>query len=81
MNGDFGVLEGLIDRKIRKGTSNFRYEAAMSEEEFERAIEIGAEIVDMVYAEGTNVVSFGEMGIANTSPSSVWMNLFHRESI
>ena len=31
VNGDFGVLEGLIDRKIRKGTSNFRYEAAMSE--------------------------------------------------
>ena len=76
VNGDFGVLEGLIDRKIRKGTSNFRYEAAMSEEEFERAIEIGAEIVDMVYAEGTNVVSFGAMGIANTSPSSVWMSYF-----
>lgn len=74
VNGDFEPLEGLIDRKIRKGTSNYLHEAAMTEGEFDRAIEIGAEIVDMVHAEGTNVVSFGEMGIANTSSSSLWMS-------
>ena len=73
VNCDFGPMEGLIDRKIRKITSNYLHEAAMTEEEFDRAIEIGAEIVDMVHAEGTNVVSFGEMGIANTSSSSMWM--------
>lgn len=38
----------------------------MTPEEFDRAIEIGVEIVDMVHDEGSNVVSFGEMGIANT---------------
>ena len=73
VNADFEPMEGLIDRKIRKSTSNYLYEAAMSETEFDRAIEIGAEIVDMVHGEGTNVVSFGEMGIANTSSSSMWM--------
>ena len=67
------LWEGLIDRKIRKGTSNYLYEAAMTPEEFDRAIEIGVEIVDMVHAEGSSVVSFGEMGIANTSSSSLWM--------
>lgn len=73
VNADFDPMEGLIARKIRKGTSNYLYEAAMTPEEFDRAIEIGVEIVDIVHAEGSNVVSFGEMGIANTSSSSMWM--------
>lgn len=70
---DFNGLPGLIDRKIRKGTRNYLYEAAMTEEEFDRAIAVGAEMVDLVRSEGTNIVSFGEMGIANTSSSSLWM--------
>lgn len=73
VNFDFNGLPGLIDRKIRKGTRNYLYEAAMTEEEFDRAIAIGAEMVDLVHSEGTNIVSFGEMGIANTSSSSLWM--------
>ena len=51
VNADFGPMEGLIDRKIRKGTSNYLYEAAMTPEEFDRAFEIGVEIVDMVHDE------------------------------
>lgn len=76
INYDFGILPELIDRKIRKGTTNYLYEAAMTTEEFDRAINIGVEAVDMVYAEGTNIISFGEMGIANTSSSSIWMSYF-----
>lgn len=48
----------------------------MTEEEMERAIEIGAEMVDMAHNEGSNIISFGEMGIANTSSSSLWMTWF-----
>ncbi len=73
VNFNFNGLSGLIDRKIRMGTRNYLYEAAMTEEEFDRAIAIGAEMVDLVHSEGTNIVSFGEMGIANTSSSSLWM--------
>lgn len=76
VNADLPPIEGVLERKIRKGTSNYLHEAAMSVEEMERAVEIGAEVVDMVVAEGTNVVSFGEMGIANTSASSLWMTYF-----
>ena len=76
VNADFGELPGLIDRKIRKGTRNYLHEAAMTEEEMERAIEIGAEVVDMACDEGSNIISFGEMGIANTSSSSLWMTWF-----
>ena len=46
----------------------------MSMEEMELCLERGAKITDMIYADGCNVVSFGEMGIGNTSPSSVWMH-------
>lgn len=66
----------IIDRKIAHGTKNFLNEPAMSEEEYVRALAIGAEQVDACLAEGCNVISFGEMGIANTSPSSVFMHLF-----
>ena len=65
----------IIDRKIAYGTRNFLHEAAMTDEEWQRALAIGAEQVDACHAEGCNIISFGEMGIANTSPSSVLMHL------
>ena len=66
----------ILDRKIARGTKNFLYEPAMTEEEFDRAIQIGSDLVDDCIAEGCRVLSIGEMGIANTSPSSIWMHLF-----
>ena len=69
-------VEGIIDRKIARGTKNFRYEAAMSGQEFDQAIQVGSELVDECIAEGCQVLCVGEMGIANTSPSSIWMSLF-----
>ncbi len=78
VNGQWSMANGLsiIDRKIARGTRNFLYEPAMSEEEFNRAISIGSDLVDDCLAEGCRVLSIGEMGIANTSPSSIWMSLF-----
>ena len=73
---DFSDVDGIIDRKIARGTKNFLYEPAMSEEEFNRAIQIGSDLVDDCIAEGCRILSIGEMGIANTSPSSIWMSIF-----
>ena len=66
----------IIDRKIAHGTRNFLYEPAMTEEEFDRAIQVGSDLVDDCIAEGCHILSIGEMGIGNTSPSSIWMHLF-----
>lgn len=66
---------GIIDLKMGRGTGNFLHEPAMSLEEWEECIIRGAGVVDMVHADGCNVVSFGEMGSGNTSPSSMWMHL------
>ena len=73
---DFSDVNGIIDRKIARGTKNFLYEPAMSEEEFDRAIQIGSDLVDDCIAEGCRILSIGEMGIGNTSPSSIWMSIF-----
>ncbi|MFI3259207.1 MAG: nicotinate-nucleotide--dimethylbenzimidazole phosphoribosyltransferase [Rikenellaceae bacterium] len=73
---DYEALEGrVIDMKIRRGSRNYLYEAAMSEEECDRAIECGAQITDMCANAGCNIISFGEMGITNTSSSAIWMSL------
>jgi nicotinate-nucleotide--dimethylbenzimidazole phosphoribosyltransferase len=37
---------------------------------------VGADLVDDCAKKGCNIVSIGEMGIGNTSPSSIWMHLF-----
>lgn len=75
---DYDIPEGrgIIDCKIRKSTRNYLHEPAMTPEECDLAIERGAGVVDKVYADGCNVVSFGEMGSGNTSSSSMWMHAF-----
>ncbi|MBP5340456.1 MAG: nicotinate-nucleotide--dimethylbenzimidazole phosphoribosyltransferase [Prevotella sp.] len=73
---DLSSVPGIIDRKIARGTKNFLYEPAMSEEEFDLAILVGSDLVNNCIAEGCRILSIGEMGIGNTSPSSIWMHLF-----
>lgn len=72
---DLAHAEGIIHRKVARGTRNFLHEAAMSREEMLQALEAGIGMVDDCRREGCQVVAIGEMGIANTSPSSVWMSL------
>lgn len=72
---DLPYERGIFNRKVRRGSRNFLYEAALTEEELEQCIARGAEVVRLCHEEGSNVLSFGEMGIGNTSPSSVWMHL------
>ena len=73
---DLSAVDGIIHRKIAPGTANFLYGAAMTEDQYWQAIDVGATLVDECAAEGCNIVCVGEMGIANTSPSSIWMSLF-----
>lgn len=72
---DLPYERGILNKKVRRGSRNFLYEAALTEEELEQCIARGAEVVRLCHEEGSNILSFGEMGIGNTSPSSVWMHL------
>lgn len=73
---DFSSNPRIIDRKIAWGTENFLHTPAMSMSELEKALAVGNEMTDMCRQRGCNIISFGEMGIGNTSPSSIWMHLF-----
>ena len=70
------VAHPIVNQKIAYGTANFLHEYAMTQEQFNQALSVGASMVDGCWNNGCNVISFGEMGIANTSPSSIWMYFF-----
>ncbi|MDE5551515.1 MAG: nicotinate-nucleotide--dimethylbenzimidazole phosphoribosyltransferase, partial [Bacteroidaceae bacterium] len=73
---DLSQVPDILDRKISCGTRNFLHEPAMSHEEYERTLQVGIDLANECHGEGCKVLCLGEMGIANTSPSSVWMSLF-----
>lgn len=72
---DLSGCTGIENRKIAYGTKNFLHEPAMSEAEFDRAILTGEELADDCLNDGSDIICIGEMGIANTSASSVWMSV------
>ena len=69
-----GALPGLVDIPIGPGTRNFARERAMTRDEAHAAMLAGAARVDCHAALGTNVIGFGEMGIANTSSAACLMS-------
>jgi nicotinate-nucleotide--dimethylbenzimidazole phosphoribosyltransferase len=72
---DLTSYPDIIDNKVAKGTADFRYGPAMTNSQWEECIKKGASLVDSCYQKGCNIISIGEMGIGNTSPSSLWMHL------
>ncbi len=74
---DIGVAEKLKveslefrDKKINFGTKNFTKGPAMTEDEAVKSIEAGIELVEEELKNGIDIIGTGDMGIANTTPSS-----------
>lgn len=65
--------ERLIVQRIGPGTRNLAHEAAMTEEEVLQSLNYGRKLAKQLAAEGCNLLAFGEMGIANTTPASCIM--------
>ena len=70
---DFDEGLGLISHKINRGTRSFLHEAAMTKDEMKQALAVGITCVDQALERGAKLLSFGEMGIGNTSASALWM--------
>lgn len=73
---DLSTYSQILNYKIARGTRNFLHGPAMTAEEYEKAINIGIHLTDDCYQQGCRILSIGEMGIGNTSPSSIWMHLY-----
>jgi len=65
---DFGAAEGLLARKVARGTRNFVHGPAMSEDECARAMAAGREVVRALPA--LDVLVLGEMGIGNSTSAA-----------
>lgn len=65
---EFSPAEGLLIRKVARGTKNIAVEPAMTREEALTAVLMGVRIVDE--SGDMDIVGVGDMGIANTTPSS-----------
>jgi nicotinate-nucleotide--dimethylbenzimidazole phosphoribosyltransferase len=70
VDADFEGVEGLVARKIRRGTRNFAREAAMTVEEVHAALRVGIEMAEEAWQQGRTLIALGEMGIGNTTSAS-----------
>ncbi len=74
VKADFSPELPLIHAKVARGTQNFLREPAMTARQAIQAIERGSQITADIYAQGCNIIGFGEMGIGNTASASALMS-------
>jgi nicotinate-nucleotide--dimethylbenzimidazole phosphoribosyltransferase len=63
-------VPGLLVRKVRAGTADLSQGPAMAVDEARRALDVGAEVAALLVDQGARCLVMGDMGIANTTPSS-----------
>jgi nicotinate-nucleotide--dimethylbenzimidazole phosphoribosyltransferase len=67
---------GLLPRKVRPGTADMTAGPAMSQDEAQRAVEVGIETARDLVAAGNRCLVTGDMGIANTTASAALIAAF-----
>ncbi|TAL26339.1 MAG: nicotinate-nucleotide--dimethylbenzimidazole phosphoribosyltransferase, partial [Nitrospirae bacterium] len=60
----------LVSKKVVKGTRNMRKGPVMTREEAEKCIDVGIGLAGEYAGRGYKIFGTGDMGIANTTPSS-----------
>ncbi|EKO3915640.1 nicotinate-nucleotide--dimethylbenzimidazole phosphoribosyltransferase [Vibrio fluvialis] len=64
----------FIVQRLGDRTENFAHHAAMSHEQVEKGLALGQALTEQVIDGGSNLVMFGEMGIANTSSAAALLS-------
>jgi len=67
---EFEPGEGLIIRKVARGTGNIARGPAMSRKQALESLFVGLEMADHAKEQKADLVGTGDMGIGNTTPSS-----------
>lgn len=80
---DFGGLDkpGFLSKKVMAGTKNMRKGPAMTREETEKCLQVGIDLASEYAGKGYKIFGTGEMGIANTTPSSAITAVLTDESV
>jgi nicotinate-nucleotide--dimethylbenzimidazole phosphoribosyltransferase len=83
VNYDFGDLKntGFVSGKIVSGTKNMRKGPAMTREEAEKCINVGIKLANEYADKRYRIFGTGEMGIANTTPSSAITSVLTGSSV
>ena len=68
--GDLPRSEGLVDRKVARGTADLSSGPAMTPAQARAALDAGAEVAAELVAAGNRCLLTGDMGIANTTAST-----------
>lgn len=71
----------VLDRKIRKGTTDILDGPAMTREEAEESIQIGHDVAQQAIDDGNQILAIGELGIANTTISSAIISVMLNEPV
>lgn len=73
---DLQPCPGLVIKKVNHGTKNMAKGPAMTREEAIKSIEAGIDVFENEFRKGIDIIGTGDMGIANTTPSSAIAALF-----
>lgn len=76
VNADVVADDRVLDRKIRRGTSDLAAGPAMTREEAVAAVFLGADVARQLIAAGHDCLLTGDMGIANTTASAAMVSVF-----
>jgi len=71
VNADLNDIKDILHKKIRMGTSNITHGPAMSLTDTIKALETGIALANEAKKDGVTLLGTGDMGIANTTSSSV----------
>lgn len=78
---DFENADGLVSKKVIRGTKNIVKVPAMTREEAEKCIQVGIELASDYAKKGYKIFGTGDMGIANTTPSSAIASVLTGRSV
>lgn len=67
---NFGLISGLISKKVAYGTENMTLGPAIQREQVLQALDVGVEIIQQCVSEKMDIIGTGDMGIGNTTASS-----------
>ena len=73
---DLDSAQGLLNKKIAKGTADLAFGPAMTMDQAKLSLQIGFDVANQLIDQGHDVLLTGDMGIGNTTPSAALVAYF-----